>query len=80
LPQNWLGRAWLPPIPDRLVLLTRGGIGVFQCPAAHHHFTRRSRRGGERGEMHPIDWITGSIIDSAMRIHSALGPTAESVS
>ncbi len=24
--------------------------------------------------MHPIDWITGSIIDSAMRIHSALGP------
>jgi hypothetical protein len=30
--------------------------------------------------MHPIDWITGSIIDSAMRIHSALGPTAESVS
>jgi iron complex transport system substrate-binding protein len=24
--------------------------------------------------MHPIDWITGSIIDSAMRIHRALGP------
>jgi iron complex transport system substrate-binding protein len=24
--------------------------------------------------MHPIDWITGSIIDSAMCIHSALGP------
>jgi hypothetical protein len=24
--------------------------------------------------MHLIDWITGSIIDSAMRIHSALGP------
>ena len=39
-----------------------------------HHFTRRSRGGGERGEMHPIDWITGSIIDSDMRIHSAQGP------
>jgi hypothetical protein len=23
--------------------------------------------------MHPIDWITGSIMDSAMGIHSALG-------
>ena len=24
--------------------------------------------------MHEIDFITGSIIDSAMRIHTALGP------
>jgi iron complex transport system substrate-binding protein len=24
--------------------------------------------------MQPIDWITGSIVDAAMRIHSALGP------
>jgi hypothetical protein len=24
--------------------------------------------------MHLIDWITGSIIDPAMRIHSVLGP------
>jgi hypothetical protein len=22
-----------------------------------HHFTRRSRGGGERGEMHSINWI-----------------------
>jgi hypothetical protein len=71
---NGLVQAWLPPIPDRLVLLTPGGIRVFRCRPLLHHFTRRSRGSGERGEMDPIDWITGSTIDSAMRIHSALGP------
>jgi hypothetical protein len=66
--------AWLPPIPDRLVL-SRAAASVYSIARPlMHHFTRRSRGGGERGEMHPIDWITGSIIDSDMRIHSAQGP------
>jgi GxxExxY protein len=40
-----------------------------------HHFARGSaERRRTRGRMHEIDFITGSIIDSAMRIHTALGP------
>jgi hypothetical protein len=65
-------RAWLPPIPDRPVLLTRRGIRVSHCPAAHASVSR-----GVRGEAESAAECTiGSRQHhcSGMRIHSAPGP------